>query len=135
MACRPHPTGGHRAYKKINGVEVQIYSRDRKIAEAKQRELDALAALKPTRVFSNCGRLIGFRIRQHRNGGINMEMQLKNHRGTKSLSANSFETVWKWVRDNWKTGHNLTSGDVASYTTELKSAKRIYLQDLAKITQ
>ncbi len=134
MACRPHPTGGHRAYKKINGVEVQVYSRDKSVAEAKQKELDALAALKPARVFSKSGRLVGFRIRKHHNGGINMEMQLKKKRGTKSLSSNTFEEVWQWTKENWKFGHDLTTPDVASYSNELKTAKRLYLDDLADIT-
>ncbi len=133
MACKPHPTGGYRAYKKINGKEHQYYSRSKQEAEKKQKEFDALASLKPKRVFDISGRLVGCKIFRHHNGGINMNIQLKGLHKSKSLGAYKFETVWGWTKEHWKHHHQLTPADIADYTKELKRAKRIYLNDLSKL--
>lgn len=133
MACKPHPTGGWRAYKKISGREYQYYSRNKKDAEKKQRELDSLAQLKPKRVFDTKGRLIGFKIKHHHRGGIDMNMQLKGVKKSKRLTVHPFETVWRWTLKHWKELNELTTADIAAYTIELKTAKRIYLNDLSKL--
>lgn len=133
MACKPHPTGGWRAYKKINGREYQYYSRNKKDAEKKQREYESLAQLKPKRVFDTKGRLLGFKIQQHQRGTIDMRMQLKGENKSKSLTGFTFETVWRWTLKHWKSINELTTADIAAYTTELKAAKRIYLNDLSKL--
>lgn len=138
MAVQQHPSGLHKAYKKINGFEYQYYYKHKSSADKKQRELDALAALKPKKVFANDGRLLGFRIKAHyRYGHLAMCMQLtvEGKRKTKQITCNqAFETVWKQTKRWWREHHELDQDCFKTYAKELKAAKRLYLNDLSRCT-
>ncbi len=133
--ARPHPTGGYRAYKKVNGREFQFYSQDKAEADRKQQELNALARLKTKSPFSSCGRLIGYRIkpevRMDRNPAVVVKVQI----GKKSTSwrfspDGSFEAGWHKVVAHWKEAHGLLPQDVAAYASKLRAAKRLYRDDV-----
>lgn len=134
MSVLPHPTGGYRAYKKINGKEFQFYSFNKAEADKKQEYFNALSSLKSKNVFSGCGRLCGFRVRKdrrpERNGSISMVMQTKLRKKEYKYKSN-FELFWKTTKDLWKENYDLTSADMKSYSVQLKTAKRIYIADLS----
>ncbi len=137
MAAHAHPTGRFRAYKKINGREHQFYFKTLEEAEAKQAELDRMSRLKPKKVFSDCGRLIGFRFYRHRrNGSISMRVQVringKDHR-TEYVWRGSFEELWAKTVDLWAKLHDLHSTDLRDYLPQVRGAKRLYLRDLAEL--
>lgn len=134
MAVQQHPSGLHKAYKKINGFEYQDYFAKESDADKRQRELDALAALKPKKVFTTNGRLLGFHIKaHHRYGHVAMCMQLvvDGKRKTKQITCNqSFERVWRQTKTWWRQYHGLDIDCFKTYAQELKQAKRLYLSDL-----
>ncbi|CAA0078541.1 Uncharacterised protein [BD1-7 clade bacterium] len=137
MAAHSHPTGRYRAYKKINGREHQFYFRTLEEAQAKQKELDSMARLKPKKVFADCGRLVGFRFYRHkRNGHVAMRVQVrikgKDHR-TEYVWRDSFEALWNKTIDLWSSLHGLHSTDLRDYREKIRDAKRIYLRDLAEL--
>lgn len=138
MAVNKHPFGGYRAYKKINGREYQFYSRDRTVAEKKQKELDSLSALKSKKVFSKCGRFKGVRInliiRDGRKPKIVACVQVGPYRKqTKKeyVYKGIFEDMWKWIISQWKYYYSLYPQDVIDYYDQIKKAKIIYISDLS----
>jgi hypothetical protein len=134
----PHPTGVFRTYKKINGKEYVAYSKDKIEADKKQAEFESIAGLAPNKVFSSCGRFIGFRLilrrRIGRTPSIIMRKAVGKHKnqsiGEKPYS-NSFEDIWGWTKNEWKKTHNLLSMDIYAYKDEIKQAKRLYMNDLS----
>lgn len=131
----PHKTGGFRAYKKIAGREYQFYSKDQEIANKKQAELDALSSLKPARVFSTCGRMIGFRVkyrnRPDRRSRIYISVQVKNAVGRirNEWPIDDFEQGFRRLKKEWAAAHALLKEDIIDYRQEIKQAKRLYIQD------
>jgi hypothetical protein len=86
------------------------------------------------KVFSECGRLFGFRIQQKQdkvNFGMRMEFGPQAHLVfDESKYQSSFEDLWKWTKDEWKKHNKYSTADMVSYAMELKFAKRIYIKDL-----
>ncbi len=142
MGALPHKTGGYRAYKKIKGREFQFYFRDQASAEKKQAELDALASLAGKSPFSKCGRLLGVRIhlrnREGRKPYIMIKIQIGPHKNQYKKEwkyTGSFEENWTRIKSKWMELHSLSKRDLADYGPELKAAKRLYIQDVAKHEQ
>lgn len=140
MGLRTHPTGGYRAYKKIDGVEYQFYSRDYNEAKEKQEYFEQLASLKAKQVFSACGRLKGCRLNIYRRKGrpaiIIGRVATGPFRAQKTLEIRykgNFEVVWKFIKQEWKKAYKLTSGDMSDYRIEIKEANRLYIYDLGKL--
>ena len=136
MAVTTHPTGGYRAYKKINGFEHQYYFRRLSDAERKQRDLEALASLKPSVKFAKCGRLHGIRIycraRKGRRKYVFASVQISPYPKRELLYSGCFEDFWKDILRTWRECRSLTSADIAGYSKELRVAKRLYLSDFSE---
>jgi len=134
----PHPTGGNRAYKKISGKEHDFHSINKNEADEKQAEFESIADLSSKKVFTACGRFIGFRLTLRKNAGrkpsISMRKEIGkyNAQDTKENTYNgSFEDLWSWTKTEWKTTHHFLPMDVYAYRDEIKIAKRLYMSDLA----
>jgi hypothetical protein len=138
MAVHKHSIGGFRAYKKINGVEYQLYSFDENEALKMQADLDAkskiMSSLKSPKLFSKCGRLIGLRVRQYKKTNRSMfQLQVSadgKQKKTERIYKNSFEFMWKMFITFWREHFNLSVVDVREYKVEMKKAKRLYMQDI-----
>jgi hypothetical protein len=141
MAVHKHPTGGFRAYKKINNVEYQLYSSDEAEAQAMQRELEQMSremkSLKARTVTSKCGRLKYLRIKQYKSTArpyfqIQMTINGKPKR-VEALCKQTFELDWKRFFGLWLQYVGLSYLDTLDYKTEIKNAKRLYMQDVYNI--
>ncbi len=138
----PHKTGGYRAYKKIAGREFQFYSRNQEEANRMQEKYDELAALKAKKVFSKCGRLLGFRFklytRADRKPRIIMRVQVgafRNQKITEWRYGGTFEENWLRIKSTWAEFHALHKVDVVGYAEELKIAKKLYIQDVGALEE
>lgn len=139
-SARLHSSGLYRAYKKINGKEYQFYFKKKLDADNKQKELNSLSKLVPKNPFSSCGRLIGFRLRLRRRKGrkpciiVRMQVGVSGNQTQAEIRyQDSFEKLWSIMRMKWIEAHSLLPHDVSGYRAELKTAKRIYMQDLSEL--
>lgn len=140
MGVTQNPCGLYRAYKKINKHETQAYFCNIEDAEAEQARLDALAALNPPVLFVESGkregRMIGVSVgynkaRPAHPASISGRIQTKNYRKEVKYRGN-FEAFWRELVKHWKLARELTPADSASYRREIKAAKNLYIQDVAK---
>ncbi|MFT5852353.1 MAG: hypothetical protein ACI87J_002329 [Colwellia sp.] len=141
MSVTTHPTGGNRAYKKIGGVEHQLYSFDIAKADAMQVELEAKSkrynSLKSPVLFSPCGRLVYLRVRKYKQTDrATFQLQLfKNGKQvkTENLIKDTFESQWKVFLKLWREHFSLSMIEVIEDKELFKRAKRLYMQDVYKI--
>lgn len=136
MASLPHKTGRYRAYKKIQGREYQQYFHTQEEADAAQRKLDALASLKPDKAFNEDGSMVGVTLRLRRRTGrparITMRIQLNGQQKEVTYTG-AFEGFWKEVMANWKALRGLHQVSYAGYATDIRQAKRFYIQALSEL--
>jgi hypothetical protein len=141
MAIQQHKTGGFRAYKKIGGVEYQLYSFDRKAAVNLQAMLDnksqVAKSLRMPKLFSTCGRLVGLRVRTYKKTNKpTFQLQFSVNGKQKKIERQykgSFESNWKIFLKLWRDSFNLSVLDISDYKPEIINAKRLYMQDISKI--
>ena len=130
MAVNKHPTGGFRAYKKIFGVEYQLYSFDENHARKLQEELnirsDIAKSLKGTKLFSRCGRLVGLRVRMYKKTNKPMfQLQYSVNGKQKKIERmckQSFETMWKLFLGLWRESLNLSVRDTIECKEQMTKA-------------
>jgi hypothetical protein len=138
MAVNIHPTGGHRAYKKIHGIEHQFYSFNEDEAHEKQREFEAKSrlanALKAKNMFAKCGRLIGLRVRKYKKTNkITFQLQVSvngKQKKIESLYKLGFEAEWCKYLKLWQKHFGLSAVDLLDDKKQLIIAKRLYMQDV-----
>jgi hypothetical protein len=141
MAIQQHKTGGFRAYKKIGGVEYQLYSFDRKAAINLQAMLDKKSqiakSLRMPKLFSTCGRLVGLRVRTYKKTNKpTFQLQFSVNGKQKKIERQykgSFENNWKIFLKLWRDSFNLSALEITEFKSEIIYAKRLYMQDISKI--
>jgi hypothetical protein len=143
MAVNKHPSGGFRAYKKINGITHQRYSFDQRFAQKMQDELDAKSravnALKGRSIFHADGRLIGLRVRDYKKTNrATFQLQVLvdgKQKKTERFFKSSFEVTWKIFFTLWREHYSLSMTDIISYKEKITKAKRLYMQDVYNLDQ
>ncbi|WP_440874279.1 hypothetical protein [Thalassotalea sp. PLHSN55] len=143
MAVHPHATGGYRAYKKINGIEYQLYAKDENKALALQSQLDKkkreLSSLRSPQYFCPNDKLTGIGIRyltakksivliaQFTVNGKQVKRQ-KTYKGR-------FEQLWQFAIAQWRAHFNIDTQDYIDMTPQIKKAKRQYIQELGLLEE
>lgn len=142
MAVHPHPTGGFRAYKRINGFEYQVYERELEKAQQAQTRLDALAKLSSSPAIAKCNRLLGCRLRliSRADRAPYIAMRIVRQNGLKRTYKDirykgQFEPFWKLVLEHWKSIYEISREDARDLFDEIKRAKSLYLSDLGKLEE
>jgi len=137
MPVNKHPLGGFRAYKQINGTVHQRYSFDEKVALIIQADLDEKSkvykSLQSANLFSQCGRLVGLRIRTYKKTGkLTFQLQVTvngKQKKTEYLYKGSFESTWNIFFKLWREHFGLSVIDGIHYKEQIIKAKRLYMQD------
>ncbi len=139
MAVHKHPTGGYRAYKKINHIPHVFYSHDPQEAAVKQAEFDAKAALNPRKLLKKTGRLIGFTLRitrrKNRTPKINVHQHLqhKNELVRIQIVYTSPVVMWQQILTRFITFHNLSEDTLQTLNHKILRAKALYFADLYRL--
>lgn len=144
MGITSTPTGGHRAYKEIKGVEYQIYSTTLEQAKINQAKLDkkakSMLALGSQVLFGADGRLKGSRVyideRPSKTSTIKAYIQLPCQQGTRKQYKREkthkgySETLWQFLKQVWIEHYRLNGHDIKQHSGELKIAKQRFLEEL-----
>ena len=136
MAVHKHESGGFRAYKKIHGIEHQIYSRDESEAHSQQAKLEEMAQraieIAPQKIFHKNGKFYGFSIgkviRKNREPCIyaRMQLQKKGEKFRKEFRHQTIELTWAWIRREWKDFYELSVDERIALQDEISIAKSLY---------
>ncbi len=141
MAVHAHATGGFRAYKKINGIEYQLYAKDESKALALQHKLDKkkveFSSLRSRQYFCPKDKLTGIGVRyltakksivliaQYTVNGKQVKKQ-KTYQG-------QFEQLWQFAIKQWREYFNINTHDYVEMMPQIKKAKRQYIQELGQL--
>jgi hypothetical protein len=141
MAIHQHQTGGFRAYKKIGGVEYQLYSFDLKEAVSLQDMLEKKSriakSLRMPKLFSVCGRLVGLRVRTYKKTNKpTFQLQFAidgKQKKIEHLYKGDFENNWKIFLKLWRDHFTISVHEIIEFKEKIVKAKRLYMQDISNV--